>query len=1010
MSTYRTRVSLVAALMLCALAPALAWQQPVLTIGPTAPGGIATDGVLAPQEWGDAPGTPLFCDYQSGRAAAVQTRVQAAWDDRALHLGIRCDEPRIADLKATMAQRDAPLWGEEGVEVFLKPPTGETYYHFVVSPLGTLYDAKAQDGSWNCDASAAAQKQAETWTCELAIPWADIGGPPRPGDTWTANFARGRKVGGEQLTCWSVTGGSFHNPQAFGKLVFAARPAGLSSMSLGDLLPGVNHLAFRTAAPGAPVTVRISATTPRRVLAEKVVEAGQTADLAYELAPDDLRAPLELSVLDAAGATTALQAFSTDAPLAPPSADLADVLAKLKAILADSQVEALTKLRDSGVAALANLDTALAAARQAGRTLTRPEWARLAADLTEFQGECLRPLVWTSAPGAAKPLEGPAGETSVDIAMAVNERESCALYLKAPLLTSGLRLQARLGDLSPLATTPGLDARALKQRVNLFEAVPVPLRTGGTVADPLSPVPISGLFQLAPGETRELWVRVDSDGLAPGYYSGSLTIAPLDPRLGVRPVSVPLRIRVWGITLPTQTPVAIYVSDYTRSATSPEHLTDLLAHHVTVLNANGLPTPNGDGHADLTGLGKYLELVKGKGQLFLEVWFMRDTGWQPRYATWVREVADEMVRLGYGYNDWILQIYDETLCDQFLECCKQIKAVEPRIRIFSDYMGTPEQIAAFAPYVDIWCPFWADLNKQGGACLKAMQDTGKPIWTYDCGGTKSTPVGRYRALPWVAWRHKLDGVYEWCYPGSEWDETPIADFNYGHVYEGYRGEPITSKRWEAFSDGIEDLMLLRQYEAKLGEARTPADDQLIAAAQAFGDQGGGDPAAMADVRTQIAHRLLELQGTPVTRDFPRVSFPRWQVRLAGDGKGVSQLEPGAHGDPGDLALVLRAETERSWAFAAQPLQATQGQRVRLSVWVKGKGSLRVGICEGFSFGGDPSGHHISERIVSLGDEWQQVTVEHVVGASPVEAFIGFDYGNAGAMGALSDVVVEVAGP
>jgi hypothetical protein len=173
---------------------------------------------------------------------------------------------------------------------------------------------------------------------------------------------------------------------------------------------------------------------------------------------------------------------------------------------------------------------------------------------------------------------------------------------------------------------------------------------------------------------------------------------------------------------------------------------------------------------------------------------------------------------------------------------------------------------------------------------------------------------------------------------------------------------------------------------------------------------GGDPAAIAAVRARIAHRLLARRGTPLSHDFPGSSFPRWQTRISGDNKGSARFEPGAHAVPGDLALVLRTETARSWTFAAQPVTATTGQRVRLSVWVRGKGSLRVGICEGFNFGGNPAGHRISERTTDLTDAWQQVTVEHAVGATPVEAFIGFDYGNPAALAALADAEVGILAP
>ena len=90
-----------------------------------------------------AAATPVFCDYQSGKLAEVQTRAWVAWNERALCVAIRCEEPRIADIRATMTERDSGVWGDDNVEVFLKPPTGETYYHFSTNALGTLFDERA---------------------------------------------------------------------------------------------------------------------------------------------------------------------------------------------------------------------------------------------------------------------------------------------------------------------------------------------------------------------------------------------------------------------------------------------------------------------------------------------------------------------------------------------------------------------------------------------------------------------------------------------------------------------------------------------------------------------------------------------------------------------------------------------------------------------------------------------------------------------------------------------------
>jgi len=431
----------------------------------------------------------------------------------------------------------------------------------------------------------------------------------------------------------------------------------------------------------------------------------------------------------------------------------------------------------------------------------------------------------------------------------------------------------------------------------------------------------------------------------------------------------------------------------------------LLGHHTNVFNCNALP----DGSNDFSGVAERVSPLRGLGLLFVEVWFMRATGWKPEYEQWVRGAAAAMEAAGLSYDDWVLHIYDETLCPEFLECAKRIKAVEPRIRIFSDFMGTVEQIQDFAPYVDYWCPYFADLTKSDGGCLQAMRATGKPIWTYECGSQKTMGLGHCRALPWVSWANNLQGSFNWCYPGSAWDERGIGDINYGHIYAGYRGEPVSSKRWEAWSDGLEDYLLLAAYSEKLAAAGEPTDTDraLLDAARKVAALCDGDMVEMTALRGRIAHRLLELGGKPVATDFPAVSFAGWRVMSAGDGKGSGQMEPGARNSEQDLAMVLRAPTGRSWVFSIKPVAAGEGQCVRLSFWARGKVQLRAGVCEGFHFGGDPSGHRVSDRYDGLTDEWRRYTVEHTVGASPVEAFIGFDYGQADAQSALADVELAV---
>lgn len=163
------------------------------------------------------------------------TRVEVAWDENGLSVAFDCTDD---DAWGTFAERDAPLWQQEVVEVFLAAgeavPT--SYFEFEVSPAGVLFDARVANPhgdrlgmtvntAWNC--AGIACRAAPTggradWRAELDIPWRglDLAAPP---PTLRANFYRiERPRGGEpEFSCWSPTFTSpadFHRPTRFGVL------------------------------------------------------------------------------------------------------------------------------------------------------------------------------------------------------------------------------------------------------------------------------------------------------------------------------------------------------------------------------------------------------------------------------------------------------------------------------------------------------------------------------------------------------------------------------------------------------------------------------------------------------------------------------------------------------------------------------------------------------------------------------------------------------------------------
>jgi len=171
---------------------------------------------------------------QDGRDPEYPTAVQLL--DTGTHLLVRfdCDD---ADVWATHTRRDAPLWEEEVVEIFLAAGEEDprTYFEIQVNPLGAIFDARVAnpdgvratmtvDAGWDAAGlDARIHPTSRGWRADIAIPWAQMteGEPP---EVWRANFYRIERPRGRtaEFTGWSPTLADppdFHRPSLFGMLL-----------------------------------------------------------------------------------------------------------------------------------------------------------------------------------------------------------------------------------------------------------------------------------------------------------------------------------------------------------------------------------------------------------------------------------------------------------------------------------------------------------------------------------------------------------------------------------------------------------------------------------------------------------------------------------------------------------------------------------------------------------------------------------------------------------------------
>jgi hypothetical protein len=189
------------------------------------------EGTIESVQWTELEAVSLV-QVVDGEQARLRTTVKACWSQEAIMVRFDCEDDHVV---ATMTERDAPLYQEDVVEIFLDDTTqGQLYREFVVSPNNVVYDALiGNDGEGNIDVNK--QWDADglrttvvsgddgAWACELYIPLSNFDYMPAVGAEWRCNMYRidDDKQGNRHFWAWSPTGAiHFHLSKHFGTFVF----------------------------------------------------------------------------------------------------------------------------------------------------------------------------------------------------------------------------------------------------------------------------------------------------------------------------------------------------------------------------------------------------------------------------------------------------------------------------------------------------------------------------------------------------------------------------------------------------------------------------------------------------------------------------------------------------------------------------------------------------------------------------------------------------------------------
>lgn len=167
------------------------------------------DGNLFEKVW--ARSVPLSPFSMAGAATLPNEPTQAflLWDDQYLYIGARIYDSQMKQIQITQTNPDSSVWLDDTFEILVDPnPATPTYHHFVINPIGTVFDQHIEANypldsdvetaykriakpDWDARAQVETQITPTFWTVEVALPRDVL--EPSPLKNWRFNLHRKRQ-------------------------------------------------------------------------------------------------------------------------------------------------------------------------------------------------------------------------------------------------------------------------------------------------------------------------------------------------------------------------------------------------------------------------------------------------------------------------------------------------------------------------------------------------------------------------------------------------------------------------------------------------------------------------------------------------------------------------------------------------------------------------------------------------------------------------------------------------
>ena len=568
-------------------------------------------------------------------------------------------------------------------------------------------------------------------------------------------------------------------------------------------------------------------------------------------------------------------------PWAKDNADIKDKLAKIKAIQADCpdlnqyvndqlilftyrlgeikektdqagtlSVMELTDLKNS-VSSLRDAITAFYKMSMAGRNIK-----------SGFGAYSANP--WAPFGGLDEITENRLQKGEVSVEAFKGESESAAINI-ANFLGKSQTLR-----IEPLTLISEKDSSQVLARevYELHEVLNVPTQSTDFAADALPLLNQAQTILIPQRDVRQLWININTKALSPGKWKGIIRLSSLE--VDSKHVDIPVSIEVWKNGLPEKQSVRLCLWGYVHSSRlkdyAEEAFQDNVKHgtNVFVADSEFAPVANFDnegniiGEIDFVRHDNYVKKHASEGMILFCGYQSGLKGpaeqltpfWLKAQKTWLKAWIGHLKGMGVTYDQYAFYPVDEPglstgLVDLFISLAKSIREVDPEALIYTDPVAraTMEELKRMSPYVDIWCPNRSGyLLKEGQDKLAYLKSTGKTVWTYECmaNAKHQSPLGYYRSQAWLVSHYGLTGMGFWSYCTSSADPwfTPEGTLDYLLIYQG--NGVVSSKRWEAIRDGIEDYGILNELKNGISRSTNNPGSSIVKEAKTLLETGAFD--------------------------------------------------------------------------------------------------------------------------------------------------------------------------